>query len=658
MPSSKEKDGDKKKSSSSKSGSKSDSSSKSKSKSDSSSRSRSKSKEPSSDGSKARSSSKDPAAPKPSAGSEPSSGNASARRPSLLSASMEFEAGMMFSKFDKQQSGLLDRAAFVNLFKEIESSRALQVGAAPSAASQPPPPFDNASSSLPASFQAGQLFERYSRPSGSGWPSGGGGNNGNNGNGNGGLPASEYRMTKSDFERFVADTYANNSSGVIGAADYTGDNNNNNNASRGRGGHYPPSPSSYDRGIGGGGVRFGRNVDDQQDRFRPNNNDRDEHLNGGGDLGNTAFRAGELFERFGDQKSGVMGRGNFEKLVSNGGLPLPPSSSLGGRFVGGGVGASSNSPYQQQWREPMHPEYTHYNETTGVPLTSDGASAHVATGQIVSPLPEAYSKRLGRLSALAASTLAPRRSYLSQLRHLVLQRSDEIAATAKSILKETSADAAGVVERLAAAERDRQATLQQQLSEVEAELEGVDRLVERITRGCEAPSSGMRKGGNADDGGNGNGNKNVLGMVGFIQLYPELSSAIERVSNRYVNGSVSEVGDDLPREMAERNEVVRKCDKYEQALSVKDQMIWNMLKDKEKWEEKLQEERDMNKEYAQEMSEWLALTNSMSEEINRLREDSSGERERMEAENNRLRRELEALRSEKHGGYAESSRSY
>ena len=71
-------------------------------------------------------------------------------------------------------------------------------------------------------------------------------------------------------------------------------------------------------------------------------------------------------------------------------------------------------------------EYTHYNETTGVPLTSDAAAAHVATGQTVMTLEESYGKRLGRLSSMAAQNLAPRREQLSQLRHLILQRSDEI----------------------------------------------------------------------------------------------------------------------------------------------------------------------------------------------------------------------------------------
>ena len=96
--------------------------------------------------------------------------------------------------------------------------------------------------------------------------------------------------------------------------------------------------------------------------------------------------------------------------------------------------------------------------------------------------------------------------------------------------------------------------------------------------------------------------------------------------------------------MAERNEVVRKVDKYEQALAVKDQMLWAMLKDKESWDEKMEGEKDMNKEYAQEMGEWLTLTNDMSEEINRLREDHGKERERLESENEMLRRELDSMK--------------
>jgi DNA repair ATPase RecN len=73
-------------------------------------------------------------------------------------------------------------------------------------------------------------------------------------------------------------------------------------------------------------------------------------------------------------------------------------------------------------------------------------------------------------------------------------------------------------------------------------------------------------------------------------------------------------------------------------------MLWNMLKDKEEWDERMSEERDVNREYATEMSEWLTLTNNMSEEINRLRDSHEQEMGKVRGENERLRRELEAMK--------------
>ena len=50
-------------------------------------------------------------------------------------------------------------------------------------------------------------------------------------------------------------------------------------------------------------------------------------------------------------------------------------------------------------------------------------------------------------------------------------------------------DLDGVLDRLKAAESMKQAALQQQLNECTAELESVDRLVEKITAGSEAAAS-------------------------------------------------------------------------------------------------------------------------------------------------------------------------
>lgn len=371
--------------------------------------------------------------------------------------------------------------------------------------------------------------------------------------------------------------------------------------------------------------------------------------------------------RFGDKNSGQMRKADFEKMVmetkmGDGVENIYSGHVIGGPMGTGGIGSNEKafnaanlySRYKLDQsaghvveirRANTTVPYTHYNETTGVPLTSEAAAAHVATGQTVTTLEDAYGKRLGRLSALAAQNLAPRREQLSQLRHLILQRSDEIKEVSLAIQKETMADLDGVLDRLKAAESLKQAALQQQLNECSAELESVDRLVEKITAGSEAAASAKGLSSyRGRQGSQGEGESN-LGMIGFIQIYPELSSAIERTVNRYVNTRVEEVSDDLPREMAERNEVVRKTDKYEQALAVKDQMLWAMLKDKDNWDKLMEDEKEMNREYAGEMGEWLSLTNSMSEELNRVREEHNRERERWEDERELMKAEIEELRA-------------
>ena len=200
-----------------------------------------------------------------------------------------------------------------------------------------------------------------------------------------------------------------------------------------------------------------------------------------------------------------------------------------------------------------------------------------------------------------------------------------------------------------AAETLKQAALQQQLNECSAELESVDHLVAKITAGSEAAAVTSNLSNyrhlSGRDGGVRSSLDGEIGMVGFIQLYPELSSAIDRLVARQINVNVDLVSDDLPREMAERNEVVRKCDRYEQALAVKDQMLWNMLKEKESWDEKIAKEREINKEYANEMSEWLALTNNMSEEINRIRDEHVEDKRALLEDNENLRSELAQLKS-------------
>jgi len=334
--------GDKKKS---KSGSKSDSSKSSRKsrgdKSDSSSKSK-KSRSKSRDGHASDSSSKSKSKKEKSSAPKESTMTSEINP---LSASMEFEAGMFFSKYDKENSGRIDKAQFVQMFREMDAARASGKATSSDISSSARPPL------IPQSFKAGELFEKYTQ----------------NNNGRG--------MSMQEFERFVSD----NNSGIH-------------------------------RGIAWGapkGVKFNENIDNTGNVINNDNNIP------------VSFTAGLMWPNKGSQ---TMSKGEFESLVNQ--LQVTGKTDFYDDFTGGTATKKADKP-----------ELTHFNETTGVPLTSDAAKAHVATGQSVTTLEKAYGKRLGNLSAMAAQHLAPRREQLSQLRHLILQRSDEIKSVTDSIIK-------------------------------------------------------------------------------------------------------------------------------------------------------------------------------------------------------------------------------
>jgi hypothetical protein len=98
--------------------------------------------------------------------------------------------------------------------------------------------------------------------------------------------------------------------------------------------------------------------------------------------------------------------------------------------------------------------------------------------------------------------------------------------------------------------------------------------------------------------------------------------------------------DDFPKETAERLEVMARCDRYQHALSVKDQLLWMALKEKEKAEEELQQERQLSSAYAEEMAQWADLAQSLKHQL----AESQRETETIAQENARL---VELLRQNK-----------
>lgn len=82
--------------------------------------------------------------------------------------------------------------------------------------------------------------------------------------------------------------------------------------------------------------------------------------------------------------------------------------------------------------------------------------------------------------------------------------------------------------------------------------------------------------------------------------------------------------------------------RYEKALALKDQMVWNLMQDSKNLEGKVEAESALSAEYASEIAEWVALTQRMSGDIVQLREKAAAT-ERLEQENKKLMARVAAL---------------
>jgi septal ring factor EnvC (AmiA/AmiB activator) len=107
-------------------------------------------------------------------------------------------------------------------------------------------------------------------------------------------------------------------------------------------------------------------------------------------------------------------------------------------------------------------------------------------------------------------------------------------------------------------------------------------------------------------------------MVELIQQFTDLSATINNLAVKNLAVQTDFPTDDFPRETAERLEILSRCDQYMHAVSVKDHMLWTVLKEKERHEELLEVERKLSHEYAEEMAKWAEVSESLTQQVARL----------------------------------------
>jgi hypothetical protein len=124
----------------------------------------------------------------------------------------------------------------------------------------------------------------------------------------------------------------------------------------------------------------------------------------------------------------------------------------------------------------------------------------------------------------------------------------------------------------------------------------------------------------------------AAGMVELIQQFPDLSSTIERMATKTLTVQTDFPTDDFPKETAERLEILSRCDRYVHAVAVKDQMLWTVIKEKERQDELLEEERKLSYEYAQEVTKWAEMSQMLSQQLTAMKQ----EKDHLERKNREL----------------------
>ena len=127
----------------------------------------------------------------------------------------------------------------------------------------------------------------------------------------------------------------------------------------------------------------------------------------------------------------------------------------------------------------LPPKYTWFDETIGVPVSTAGADSARSAGHSVTTLKEAYQARVANQEQLAVMLL-PKRERLIQMASVIRSRIDEVQSARLAVERETVMDCEAILDRLRSSESVKLATLNQSSTEIDAEVEAIDRLTQHI----------------------------------------------------------------------------------------------------------------------------------------------------------------------------------
>lgn len=335
------------------------------------------------------------------------------------------------------------------------------------------------------------------------------------------------------------------------------------------------------------------------------------------DPASVAFEAGQIFSKYDLDKDGKLDKQEFTQMIRQ-----------NPEILNGSLDRISNKVGNVPTELISNRVLTHFDETAGVAISRWEVDQHKTMGNIVVPLTDAYKTRYDKLRAILTSKLLPKREHLLQLRRQLQSCSIEVDARRRGIERETLTDTESILERLRSVESMRQAAIKHQVLQIEEELQGIERIVKRVEQANIDEADKLNATGILLTSANPGSipvetirAPRAIGMVELIHEFGDLNSNINRLSNKPITIQIDFPTDDFPRETSERLEILSRCDKYLHALAIKDHMLWTSLKEKEKSDDDLLQERKLCHEYSQEIANWAEMTQQLTKQISLLKQE-------------------------------------
>jgi palmitoyltransferase len=153
-----------------------------------------------------------------------------------------------------------------------------------------------------------------------------------------------------------------------------------------------------------------------------------------------------------------------------------------------------------------------------------------------------------------------------------------------------------IMERLRSAEGVKLAVLQYDIAEVQKDITRIDEILKAMDE----------LGGGSEIG---------LDMLGFLLRFRHLHENIDYAITKQFKVEIEIFPNDLPRELAERRVLMEHYEQQRKLLSLKDDIIWKLVQERQSKNDYFQSEFD--KATKQEMNEWAKLIDMYAGELKR-----------------------------------------